>query len=333
MKIITLGEILLRLSTPNNLRFVRSNSFDIVYGGGEANVAITCANFGHDAYFVSRVPDNEIGQAAINSVNKWGVNTDYIVKGGDRLGIYFLETGASMRHSQVIYDRKNSSFAESSIDDFDFDAIMEGADWFHWSGIAPALSDQSALVIERACQAAKRHGVTVCLDFNYRSKLWGIDKARSVLLPLMEYVDVCIGSVYDAYNCLGFCPVLYHKDAHKYNETYEFVFEQMVKHFGLKYIVSTFRETYSANHNGWAGVIYNGKEFYKSKYYELNPIIDRVGGGDSFAGGLAHGILTKPTQGEALEFAIAASALKHTINGDSNHVTVEEVEELIDNHQ
>ena len=192
-RIVTLGEIMLRLSTPGNTRFVQSDSFDVVYGGGEANVAVSCANYGHDAYFVTKLPKHEIGQCALNALRKYGVKTDYIARGGDRLGIYYLETGASMRPSKVIYDRAHSAIAEAEPSDFDFDAIMEGADWFHWSGITPAISDKAAELTRLACEAAKRHGVTVSVDLNFRKKLWTKEKAQSIMRPLMQYVDVCIG--------------------------------------------------------------------------------------------------------------------------------------------
>ena len=327
-KVVTMGEIMLRLSTPGNTRFVQSDSFDVVYGGGEANVAVSCANYGHDAYFVSKLPTHEIGQSAVNALRKYGVKTDFIARGGDRVGIYYLETGASMRPSKVIYDRANSAIAEANPEDFDFDAIMEGADWFHWSGITPAISDKSAECLKLACQAAKRHGVTVSVDLNFRKKLWTSEKAISVMRPLMEYVDVCIGNEEDAELCLGFKPEANVEAGETGAAGYYKIFEQMAKEFNFKYVISTLRESFSATHNGWKALIYNGKEFYESKRYDINPIIDRVGGGDSFSGGVIHGLLTKPTQGEALEFAVAASALKHTINGDFNLVSVAEVESL-----
>ena len=298
-KIVTLGEIMLRLSPQGNDRFIQSESFRIIPGGGEANVAISVANYGHEAYFVSKLPKHEIGQIAVNALRRYGVNTQFIARGGDRVGLYYAETGASMRPSKVIYDRAHSSIAEADPQDFDFDAVMEGASWFHWSGITPAISDKAAELTKLACEAAKRHGVTVSVDLNFRKKLWTSEKAISIMRPLMQYVDVCIGNEEDAELCLGF-----------------------------KYVVSTLRESYSATFNGWKALIYDGKEFYQSKRYEINPIIDRVGGGDSFSGGLIHGLLTKKTQGEALEFAVAASALKHTINGDFNLVSVDEVESL-----
>ena len=327
-KIVTMGEIMLRLSPEGNKRFVQSESFDVIYGGGEANVAVSCANYGHDAYFVTKLPTHEIGQAAVNALRRYGVNTQYIARGGNRVGIYYAETGASMRPSKVIYDRAGSSIAEADPADFDFDAIMEGADWFHWSGITPAISDKAAELTKLACQAAKRHGVTVSVDLNFRKKLWTSEKAISIMRPLMEYVDVCIGNEEDAELCLGFKPDANVEAGDTGAEGYKGIFKQMAETFGFKYVISTLRESYSATHNGWKALIYNGKEFYESKHYDINPIIDRIGGGDSFSGGIIHGLLTKPNQGEALEFAVAASALKHTINGDFNLVSASEVESL-----
>ncbi|MCF0204885.1 MAG: sugar kinase, partial [Muribaculaceae bacterium] len=205
-KIVTLGEIMLRLSTPGNKRFVQSDVFDVVYGGGEANVAVSCANYGHEAYFVTKLPTHEIGQSAVNALRKYGVRTDFIARGGDRVGIYYLESGAAMRPSKVIYDRAHSAIAEAVPEDFDFDEIMRGADWFHWSGITPAISDAAANLTLLACQAAKRNGVTVSVDLNFRKKLWTSAKAQSIMRPLMEYVDVCIGNEEDAELCLGFKP-------------------------------------------------------------------------------------------------------------------------------
>ncbi len=319
---------MLRLSTPGNTRFIQSDAFDVVYGGGEANVAVSLSNYGHDAYFVSKLPKHEIGQSAVNALRKYGVKTDFITRGGDRVGIYYLETGASMRPSKVIYDRAHSAIAEATPEDFDFDAIMEGADWFHWSGITPAISDKAAEITKLACEAAKRHGVTVSVDLNFRKKLWTKEKAQSIMRPLMQYVDVCIGNEEDAELCLGFKPDANVEAGETDASGYYDIFRQMREAFHFKTVVTTLRESFSASHNGWKALIYDGNEFYTSKRYDINPIIDRVGGGDSFSGGIIHGLLTKPNQGEALEFAVAASALKHTIPGDFNLVSVEEVETL-----
>jgi len=327
-KIVTLGEIMLRLSPQGNDRFIQSETFRIIPGGGEANVAVSCANYGHESYFVTKLPSHEIGQIAVNALRRYGVNTDYIVRGGSRVGLYYAETGASMRPSKVIYDRANSSIAEANPEDFDFDKIMDGADWFHWSGITPAISDKAAHLTQLACEAAKRHNVKVSVDLNFRKKLWTSEKAISIMRPLMKYVDVCIGNEEDAELCLGFKPNANVEKGETDASGYKDIFKEMMQEFGFKYVVSTLRESFSATHNGWKALIYDGKEFYESKRYDIEPIIDRVGGGDSFSGGLIHGLLTKSTQGEALEFAVAASALKHTINGDFNLVSVDEVESL-----
>ena len=327
-KIVTLGEIMLRLSPKGNYRFIQSDSFQIIPGGGEANVAVSLANYGHASYFVSKLPAHEIGQIAVNGLRRYGVNTDYIVRGGERVGLYYAETGASMRPSKVIYDRANSAIAEADSSDFNFDEIMEGADWFHWSGITPAISDKAAELTRLACEAAKRHGVTVSVDLNFRKKLWTSEKAISVMRPLMKSVDVCIGNEEDAQLCLGFKPDADVEGGKTDAEGYYGIFKGMMKEFGFKYVVSTLRESLSATHNGWKALIYDGEEFYQSKRYDINPIIDRVGGGDSFSGGLIHGMLTYKDQAKALEFAVAASALKHTIPGDFNIVSVSEVESL-----
>ncbi len=326
-KVVTLGEIMLRLSPSDKNRFVQADSFDVVYGGGEANVAVSLANYGHNAYFVSKLPKHEIGQSAVNSLRKFGVNTEFIVRGGERVGIYYLEHGASMRPSKVIYDRADSAIALAKADEFDWDAIFKDAKWFHFSGITPAISKQGAEITKQACIAAKKHGVTVSVDLNYRKKLWTPEQAQAVMKDLMQYVDVCIGNEEDAELTLGFKPGGDVTKGELDHKGYERIFEQMQKEFGFKYVVTTLRESHSASDNGWSALIYDGNEFYYSKKYEIR-IVDRVGGGDSFSAGLIHGLLTKPTQGEALEFAVAASALKHTIFGDYNLVDEKEVETL-----
>lgn len=328
-KIVTLGEIMLRLSPSGCHRLVQVDSFDVIWGGGEANVAVSCANYGHDAFFVTKLPFNEIGQAAVNALRRYGVHTDYISRGGERVGIYYCETGASMRPSKVIYDRKGSSIAEAETCDFDFDKIMKGTDWFHWSGITPAISDKAAELTKLACEAAKRNGLTISVDLNFRKKLWTKEKAQSIMRPLMPFVDVCIGNEEDAKLCLGFTPDADIEKGETNADGYKEIFKAMREEFGFKYVASTLRESYSATNNGWKALIYDGSEFYESRRYDINPIIDRVGGGDAFSAGLIHGLLTMKTQGEALEFAVAASALKQTINGDFNLVSTEEVKALM----
>lgn len=328
-KIVTMGEIMLRLSANGYKRFVQSDSFDVVYGGGEANVCASLANYNHDAYFVTKLPKHEIGQSAVNSLRQFGIKTDYIARGGDRLGIYFLENGASMRASKVIYDRAHSSIAEAKVTDFDFDKIFDDADWFHWTGITPAISVNARELIKAALISAKKHNVTVSVDLNFRKKLWSKEEAIICMTDLMQYVDVCIGNEEDAEMCLGFKPDK--TDVTKGElelSGYEKIFKQMKDKFGFKYIASSLRVSHSASDNRWSAIIYDGNEFYHSKEYDIH-IVDRVGGGDSFSGGLIHGLLTKPDFKQALEFAVAASALKHTIFGDFNLVTIDEVENLL----
>ncbi len=328
-KVVTLGEIMLRLCTPGFDRFVQADSFDVIYGGGEANVAVSLSNYGFDAYYVTKLPKHEIGQAAVNALRRYGVHTDYIARGGDRVGIYFSETGASMRPSKVIYDRANSAIAEADVSDFDFDEIFKDAKWFHFSGITPAISKKGAEITKAAVKAAKKHGVTVSVDLNYRAKLWTPEEAQEVMRDLMQYVDVCIGNEEDASLCLGFTPKGLDVTKGKLDiKGYEVIFKEMMEEFGFKYVVSSLRESYSASDNGWSACIYDGKEFYHSKKYDVR-IVDRVGGGDSFASGVICGLLDGKSTKDALEFGVAASALKHTIRGDFNMVTRSEVENLV----
>ncbi|WP_132283292.1 sugar kinase [Natranaerovirga hydrolytica] len=328
-KVITMGEIMLRLSTPGFSRFSQAQSFDVCYGGGEANVAVSLANYGHEAYFVSKLPKHEIGQAAVNSLRQYGVKTDFIARGGDRVGVYFLETGASMRASKVVYDRADSAIAQADIEDFDFDAIFKDADWFHWTGITPAISEKSAVVLEEALKAAKRNDVTVSVDLNFRKKLWTPEQAQKVMKNLMQYVDVCIGNEEDAEKCLGFKPGDTNVESGELElEGYKKIFKEMKEEFGFKILATTLRESISASENGWSALIYDGNEFYHSKHYNIK-LVDRVGGGDSFSGGLIHGLLTRENFKAGLEYAVAASALKQTIPGDFNLVMEDEVEVLV----
>jgi len=328
-KVVTLGEIMLRLSTPGYERFIQADSFDVVYGGGEANVAVSLANYGYDAYFVSKLPKNEIGQAAINHLRRFGVNIDHIVRGGERVGIYYLESGASMRPSKVVYDRAHSSISEAEASDFDFDTIFKDADWFHFSGITPALGEKAVLLTEEALKAAKKHGVTVSVDLNYRKNLWTSERAKEVMSNLMQYVDVCIGNEEDAEKVLGFKPGDTDVNSGDLELAgYKNIFEKMKERFGFKYVISSLRESYSASDNGWSACAYDGNEFYHSRKYDIR-IVDRVGGGDSFAAGVIYGLLEGKNFKDALNFGVAASALKHTIHGDFNMVTVAEVENLL----
>ncbi|HWN87722.1 MAG TPA: sugar kinase [Chitinophagaceae bacterium] len=328
-KVVTLGEIMLRLSTPDFKRFVQADTFDITYGGGEANVAAALCNYGLNGTFVSKVPDNAIGQAAINHLRRYGVDTQFIAKGGERLGIYFLETGASMRASQVIYDRAGASIADVKPEEFDWDKILDGADWFHTTGITPALSDKASVLAETALKTAKAKGITTSIDLNYRKKLWSKEKAREVMTKLCQYVDVCIGNEEDADTTLGFKAA--HTDVTKGElnlDGYKDVFRQMKDKFGFKFIASSLRESHSASDNGWSALVYDGSDFHHTRKYNVR-IVDRVGSGDSFASGLIFGLVTGMPMPEAAEFGVAASAIKHTIPGDLNHATLAEVKELI----
>ncbi len=328
-RVVTLGEIMMRLSTPDYKRFEQSNSFDVTYGGGEANVAAAICNYGEQGVFVTKVPKDALGQSAINHLRRYGVDTQFIARGGDRIGIYFLETGAAMRASKVIYDRAGAAIADVDASDFDWDAIFEGADWFHTTGITPALSDKAAALTSAALKAAKAKGITTSIDLNYRKKLWSKAKAQQVMTELCQYVDVCIGNEEDAETTLGFKSEDTDIEKGTLNlDGYKSVFKQMKEKFGFKYIASTLRESHSASDNGWSALVYDGNEFYHTKHYEVR-IIDRVGSGDSFASGFIYGLVTGKSMPDAAEFGVAASALKHTIPGDLNHVTVDEVMTLV----
>lgn len=328
-KIVTFGELMLRLSTPGNERFTQAKQFDLCFGGGEANVAVSLAHFGHEAVFVSKLPKNDIGDSAIKSLKSEDVKCEYIARGGNRIGIYYLETGSSIRGSKVIYDRANSAIAESDFSDFEFEKALQNAAVFHFSGITPALSKKCAETVKKACEVAKRLGVLVSCDLNYRKKLWTKEEARAVMVPLIKYVDICIGNEEDFESCLGYKPegdILKGKtDASGYKN----IFMDLKKDFDFKYIASSLRESFSASHNGWKGLLFDGDKFYESKHYDIYPIVDRVGSGDSFAAGLLHGLLSYDNKQKAIEFAVAASALKHTILGDFNQVNEEEVLNLV----
>ncbi len=328
-KVVTLGEIMMRLTTPDFKRFVQSDSFDVTYGGGEANVATALCNYGLNGVFVSKVPDTAIGQSAINHLRRYGVDTQYMARGGERLGIYFLEIGASMRASQVIYDRANASITDAEISDFDFDKIFEGADWFHTTGITPALSEKASKLTEAALKAARERGITTSIDLNYRKKLWSKEQARETMTRLCQYVDVCVGNEEDANDMLGFVSQGTDVTKGELNlDGFKDVCRQMKEKFDFKYIASTLRESHSASDNGWSALVYDGEEFYHTKEYDVR-IVDRVGSGDSFASGFIYGLVTGRTMQDAADFGVAASALKHTIPGDLNHATLSDVENLV----
>ena len=327
-KVVTFGEIMLRLTPEGHYRFIQATSFNASYGGGEANVAIALANFGTESAFVTKLPKHEFGQAAVNVLRCHGVDTSKIVRGGDRLGLYFLERGASQRASKIIYDRANSAIAAASPEDFNWEAIFEGASWFHFTGITPSLSEKAAAITMEAVKTARAKGLTVSCDLNYRRNLWPREKAGEVMGTLVPFVDLCIANEEDASDVFGISAS--NSDVNSgtlSREGYKEVAKKLQDRFGFKKTAITLRESFSADDNNWAGMIYDGKDFYFSKKY-LVHIIDRVGGGDSFGSGLIYASLQGWPQQESLEFAVAASCLKHSIEGDFNLVSVDEAKKL-----
>ena len=320
---------MLRLSPEGFNRFVQADKFNVHYGGSEANVAFSLANFGIDSTFVTKVPDNEIGQSAFNKLRQFGVDTSRIIKEGDRLGIYYLEKGASQRPSKVIYDRANSAIAESKIDDFNWDEIFEDSKWFHFSGITPALSDNLAEICSNACKKAKELDITISCDLNYRSKLWSQSKAQKVMSKLMPFVDICIANEEDIEKVFGIKAENTDVDKGKLDyDSYKFVANELLNKFDLSKIACTLRTSISASDNKWTSILYNGNEFYQASEHDVH-IVDRVGGGDSFVAGLIYGFLNNMSDEDSLEFATAASCLKHSIEGDFNLVSVDEVKNLV----
>ena len=336
-KVVTFGEIMLRLAPQEFLRFSQASSFDVVYGGGESNVAISLANYGVPVNFVTRLPKNDIGECALMEMRKRGVNTDHIIIGGDRLGIYFLETGAVSRGSKVVYDRAHSAMSEIKPGMVDWEKAFEGADWFHWTGITPAISQSSADACLEAVQIASKMGLTISTDLNYRAKLWTYcdnSKREEIMTELTSYCDIVLGNEEDAEMHFGIKPegISVQTEGHNVKaEAFLSVCEQMMKKFPrAKKVITTLRGSISASHNTWAGVLFDGKTLYTSPQYQITDIVDRVGGGDSFMGGLIYGLKQYPNDDQnALNFAVAASCLKHTIKGDANLVTVSEVEKLM----
>lgn len=327
-KVVTFGEIMLRLAPAGYERFVQADSLGATFGGGEANVSISLANFGMNTSFVTKLPNHEIGQAAVNSLRKFGVDTTEIIRGGDRVGIYYLEKGASQRPSKVIYDRAGSAIAKAFLGEFDWDKILEGAGWFHFTGITPALSDELALICEEALRKAKEKGIIVSCDLNYRNKLWSKEKAGQVMDKLCKYVDICIANEEDANDVFGIKAD--NTDVTGGNldkEAYKSVAKKLEERFGFDYVAITLRESISANDNRWAAMLYDCKEYYFSKTYDVH-IVDRVGGGDSFGAGLIYSIMNGYDGKDAIEFAVAASCLKHSVEGDFNLVSVDEVKKL-----
>ena len=330
-RVVTFGEIMLRLSSPGFQKLIQAETFDVNYGGGEANVAVSLANYGVDAAFLSSVPTNDIGQAAINSLRRFGVDTSLVRREGERLGVYFLETGASQRASKVVYDRAGSSISQSDQSTFDPDHVFADATWFHWTGITPALGEGPARAVAQLSRAAKERGVRVSCDLNFRAKLWTTEQAQRVMRPLMEHVDVCICNEEDAQLSLGMEPENTDVEAGELDEQgYARLSERLKSAFSFDTVAITLRESHSASRNGWSAMMLDERDCsqaYRSRRYDIQ-IVDRVGGGDSFAGGLIAGLLNKSSTREALEFAVAASCLKQTIPGDFNHASESEVNRL-----
>ena len=335
MNVICFGEIMLRLATPGHLRFSQSKELSLSFGGGEANVAVSLANYGIPVSYITRLPKNDLAQAAVMDLRKYGVDTGQIVYGGDRMGIYFLETGAVARPSKVIYDRANSSIAEIKQGMIDWKRVFEGASWFHWTGITPALSQGAANVCLEAIKIANEMGITVSCDLNYRKNLWKYGKPASEIMPaLVAGCDVILGNEEDAEKVFGIKPENFDAAAtqgHVDSGAFELVCRQLQQHFPrAKKVIITLRGSINADHNTWSGVLFDGAKLYQAPTYDITHIVDRVGGGDSFMGGLIYGLLTYPGDDQkALNFAVAASCLKHTIYGDYNQVTVSEVEALM----
>ena len=334
-KVVTFGEIMLRLSPPGFLRFSQTNNFDVVYGGGESNVAVSLANYGVPVQFVTRLPKNDIGECAMMEMRKRGVGVDHIIYGGDRLGIYFLETGAVSRGSKVVYDRAHSALAEIKSGLVHWDEVFECVEWYHWTGITPAISQGAADVCLEAVKKASDLGITISTDLNYRAKLWkyGVEP-EAIMTELTSYCDVILGNEEDAEKHFGIKPEGLDITTQGHDvkaEAFLSVCEQMMEKFPrAKKVITTLRGSISASHNTWAGVLYDGKTMLQSPQYQITDIVDRVGGGDSFMGGLIYGLLKYPEDDQnALNFAVAASALKHTIKGDANLVTVDEVQKLM----
>lgn len=327
-KVVTFGELMLRLAPVGYTRFVQADSFGATYGGGEANVAVSLANYGLDARFVTKLPKHEIGQAAVNSLRRFGVDTSYITRGGDKVGIYFLEKGASQRPSKVIYDRAGSAIATAKSEDFNWDEIFDGVSWFHFTGITPALGDDIAEICIEACKKAKEKGITISCDLNYRNKLWSKEKASQVMGELCQYVDVCIANEEDASDVFGIKAKDTDVTAGEVNhEGYKEVAKELMERFSFSHVAITLRESLSANDNNWSAMLYDGNDYFFSKKYAMR-IVDRVGGGDSFGGGLITALLDEKAPAEVIEFAVAASCLKHSIEGDYNMVSKEEVLKL-----
>lgn len=328
-RIVTFGEIMLRLMPEDGHRFLQTNKFEATFGGGEANVAVSLANFGEDVAYVTALPNNDIGLACINSMRYFGVDTKKILRQGDRIGVYYAEKGQAQRPSKVIYDRKFSAIATAKREDFKWDEIFEGTEWFHFTGITPALSDELKVICMEACQEAKKRGITVSCDLNYRKNLWSTAEALETMSKLVPYVDVCIANEEDAEKVLGISAKDTDVNSGKLSkEGYKEVAAEICRKYGCKKVAITLRESISANDNKWSAMLYDGEEYLFSRTYDIH-IFDRVGGGDSFGAGLIYSLVNGKDSRYAIEFAVAASCLKHTIQGDFNRITVAEAESLM----
>ena len=332
MKVLSFGEILLRLASPGYTKLFQKDSLDATFCGGEANVAVSLANFGVPSEFLTTVPDNDVGRASLNAPRYFGVDTSKSFFKNGRMGLYYLEKGASQRPSKVIYDRAFSSIALAEPADFDWDELFDGVNWFHWTGINPALSDNMVQICEQACKKAKEKGITISCDLNFRKNLWSSEKAQKVMSNLVQYVDVCIANEEDADKVLGIKAPNNNVESGKLNKSgYEYVARQIRERFGCKKVAITLRESINASRNGWSGMIYDASGVANySTHYDID-IVDRVGGGDSFTGAMIYSLITGKDDKDAIEFAVAASCLKHSIEGDFNRVTVSDVENLIKN--
>lgn len=334
MKVVTFGELLLRLTSPGYTRLFQNNILETSFCGAEANVAVSLANFGIDVSFVTKLPENDIGRAAINQLRYFGVDVTKVIQGDGRMGMYYLEKGASQRSSKVIYDRKNSTLAMAQENEFDWASIFKNVSWFHWTGINPALSDNLITICEQACIKAKEQGIFISCDLNYRNNLWSSQKAYEIMSKFMPYVDLCIANEEDAEKVLGIVANNTNVQEGKLDKNgYLFVANEICKNYGCQYVAITLRESYSASVNGWSGMLYSAKKQkgYFSTKYDIQ-IVDRVGGGDSFAAGIIYALLTEKNEQDAIQFAVAASCLKHTLEGDFNRTTIHEIEKLLNSN-
>lgn len=331
MSVITFGEILLRLTAPGYTKLFQRDSLDWTFCGAEANVAVSLANFGVDTAFVTKLPDNDVGRAAVATLRTFGVSTSNCVMGAGRMGLYYLEKGVSQRPSKIIYDRSASSLAQSNTDEYDWEAVFKDAEWFHWTGITPALSQNLPQICEAACKTAKKNGAYISCDLNYRKQLWSQDIARETMQKLLRYVDVCIANEEDAEKVLGIsAPSSDVSKGHLDSDGYSYVAKEIAKQYGCKYVAITMRKSFSASRNGWSGLLFHAESntCVYSKEYDIE-IVDRVGGGDSFAAGIIYGLLQKMNIQDVVDFAAAASCLKQTIEGDFNRTTISDVEQLL----